>query len=160
MADASHGLSDVLRQMADSPGAPRSASPARQEAVDQTPAELAAAEPIDDESGERVGAAQARPAAARRPVHPAPADPSAGLKMLAVPVLLAVGLLLMVPGCWAVLRLLGVDVPLSDRPNVDVMAKVMLTCLPIAAILLAGAGFFYAQARAARKPQGRAPRRA
>ena len=77
------------------------------------------------------------------------ADPSHSLKATAVPILITVGVALMIPGMWAVLRLSGAEWVWSySRENSRAMAFVMLMCWPIAIILFGGAWIFYRQIQA------------
>ncbi|MAE61906.1 MAG: hypothetical protein CMJ49_11190 [Planctomycetaceae bacterium] len=69
------------------------------------------------------------------------------LKRTAVPILITVGVLLLIPGFWALAVLAGLSVPLADQGDADTMAWVFLCCLPISAILLVGAVVFYQQNR-------------
>lgn len=65
--------------------------------------------------------------------------PAANLKAVFAPVFLTLGVLMLLPGIWAVLVLLGQDVWMSKAQGVDTMAKIMLVCWPVAIGLLAGA---------------------
>jgi len=61
--------------------------------------------------------------------------------------LATIGLLLLIPATWAVLLLVGVDVPRSHRADSRDMAVAMLACWPISLALLASAVLFFSQVR-------------
>jgi hypothetical protein len=175
MPEASDGLSDVLRQMAENPDAKPEpdAGQALPDGVVHAEGEddLLVGE-VDDESGDIVASssggngaappeatsaarAAARPGAASRTYRPS-GPPSPGLKAVAVPVLLTVGVLLLIPGVWAILLLCGADVWKSDDSSAKSVALIMLLCWPIAACLLAAAAvYLYQIQRAQREYQDR-----
>lgn len=76
---------------------------------------------------------------------PAGRDANHGLKAAAVPVLITVGLLLLIPGVWSLLILTGTWE--SPREDAKTMAVAMLATWPIALSMFAGAGFFWWQIR-------------
>lgn len=122
MGDGAGGLSDVLRRMAEGEPARPSAARARSASAEAPPV------------------SEARPVAPRSaPRRPPAAHGNDSLKAAAVPVCLTVAALLLVPATWAVLVLAGADVWRSDWPSARSMAAAMLTCLPLAAALAAGA---------------------
>jgi len=96
---------------------------------------------IDDESGDAVAAApQSSPPPSRRRTPPK-RKPTGGMKGVAIPVLITVGGLLLIPAIWAALLLAGaID---SQREGAQTMAYAMLACWPIALILFAAAGFYF-----------------
>jgi hypothetical protein len=117
---------------------------------------------VDDESGEVIGAApgdvaDASTAAAASSPATTSARPRPGrkarsrhgskqtnpLKAIGAPILITVGLLMLIPGIWSVLYLMGSVT--STKDNADLMAYVMLSCWPIAAILVASGIFFAVQ---------------
>lgn len=67
------------------------------------------------------------------------------LKATAAPLLATVGVLLLIPGIWSVLLLMGVGVPGSQRQDARPMAAVMLVSWPIALFLIAAAVSFFVQ---------------
>ncbi|MAE64535.1 MAG: hypothetical protein CMJ18_09725, partial [Phycisphaeraceae bacterium] len=88
------------------------------------------------------GAAPYRAETLRRPV-----TTGFDLKAFAVPVLLTVGLLLLIPAVWGTLLLAGFEVWASGREGAVTMAKAMLVCWPIALVLLGSAAFYAMQLR-------------
>lgn len=72
---------------------------------------------------------------------------SADLKRLAVPILVTVGVLLLIPGLWSIATLIGLNVPLSDQSDARLMAWIFLFSLPLSACLMMGAIVFYQQSR-------------
>jgi hypothetical protein len=89
-------------------------------------------------SARRTGAARAR--------KPNP------VKAVAIPVLITVGLLLLIPGIWSVLLLAGVEVWNSRAPGAQRMAVVMLIASwPMSICLLGGAALFFHQLRSEQK---------
>lgn len=58
---------------------------------------------------------------------------------------LVLGMLLVLPGLWAVGLLANLPVPMAGRANADAVAYLMLLCWPIAAILVGGALFYAKQ---------------
>lgn len=128
------GLSDVLRNLARGEATP----PSRPEDVASPPlAKPASAAP------------PAAPDVRRPPARSPERDP---FHVLAVPVLLAVGALLLVPGVWAVAVLMGFDVWRADEPGAAKMALVMLACLPLGLMLFGGAWWFSRPAPKNRRP--------
>src|SRR5687768_959396 len=105
-----------------------------------------------DEIAAEVGGAEAdefdfardpaRPVGYRRPVPQASGD---GLKAIAIPILATVGVLLLVPGVWAILLLSGAQVWSSHRSSARPMALAMLVCWPIALALFGAAMMFFKQ---------------
>ncbi len=71
------------------------------------------------------------------------------LKKVAVPMLITVGVLLMIPGLWALLVLGGVEIFGSTKQGARGMAMVMLLCWPIALLLIFGAFYFIVELRRA-----------
>lgn len=102
---------------------------------------------LGESKGKMVGAqASIVPSpASRRPRPPVKRDANHGLKAAAVPILITVGVLLMIPGIWSLLILTGVWE--SPREDAKTMAVAMLATWPIAASIFAGAGFFWWQIR-------------
>jgi uncharacterized membrane protein YqjE len=79
---------------------------------------------------------------------------------MAVPALLAVAALMLVPGLWGLAVLTGLDVWGHARSNVTSVAMAMLAAWLIAASLFFGAWHFRRQARQAKaKPTPRSPQR-
>lgn len=106
--------------------------------------------PGSSEDAPRPPLAKPASSAARRPAPRAPQrDP---LHVLAVPVLLTVGVLLFVPGAWAVAVLAGFDVWRADEPGATKMAAVMLACLPLGLVLFGGAWWFSRPRNRPRRP--------
>lgn len=63
---------------------------------------------------------------------------------------IVLGMLLLIPGLWGILVLVGVPVPMSGGTGTggissNVMAAIMLVCIPVAAALIWGAVFFHKQ---------------
>jgi len=90
----------------------------------------------------------ARPASSRRPASgrggnrkPANHD----LKRTAIPILLTVGGLLLIPGIWAVCLMLGLEVPRHDDPQANQVALGMLITWPLSLCMIGGAIFFWMQ---------------
>ena len=171
----SESLSDVLRDMADSPPKPSqtsnsdddptapasdqeetpdgfnsdepdppaaSASPAQAAIDDEDDDEEMVVVELDDESGEAVGqAVEPAPRSSPRRRTPPRRKPTGGMKGVAVPVLITVGGLLLIPAVWAALLLAGAVT--SEREGAQTMAYAMLACWPIALILFAAAGFYF-----------------
>ncbi len=152
------GLSDVLRDMAEgnhakpAPGAGQTTPgrpPTGAAHDDLMPGE------IDDESGEVLGVAMLtdQPTAFTAGNRPAARTPSRhvprgghpdGLKAIMLPVFGTVGLLLLIPGVWALLILGGVEALVPEGRAIEdaqQMAYFMLIALPMALILLAAAGY-------------------
>lgn len=177
MPDATGGLSDVLRQMAD--GEPTSDNMPQQsdlaptepdnESVDQAD-DTALAAAMEDEAGDVIGESTAsttpkaaasptpeptrtapqaapRPAVSRRPA----ASNTHQLKATAAPVLVTVGILMLIPAVWAVAILLGIPVWHSQRDGAGQMAIAMMVCWPIALALIAGGIWFFIQVTAEKK---------
>lgn len=138
LANALHNLSADSRQEASPPAA-------EQEQDDAFDAELVEAE-VDDESGQVLATT---PAPAPRPISRTPfrtkPPSSGGLKAVASPVLITVGLLMLIPAVWAVLFLSGSIT--SDKHDARVMAFVMLACWPIAIALIGGGVWFIFQVK-------------
>jgi hypothetical protein len=85
----------------------------------------------------RPAKAKAKATAARRS--------TGGLKALAVPILVTLGLLMLLPAVWGTLMLIGVEVPASDRDGATLMAAFMLVCWPIALAMFGIAGVLFRQ---------------
>ncbi len=99
------------------------------------------------------------PTPGARPMGRSRAKQGGGGKAVMAPILVTLGLLLLVPGVWAIGTLLGMEWWLFDQPKVKVMAAAMLISWPIALILM-GAGVVYmrqamkAKKKAEREQQG------
>lgn len=75
-----------------------------------------------------------RPRAAPRPKLRRPTK----LHHTGVKLCLIIGMLLLIPGLWAVGILLGLNVPMAYRTSARSMAYFMLVCWPVAAALIGG----------------------
>lgn len=113
-------------------------------------AALAAQEPRGDSGLRARPSPSARRASAKKNTN------NEQFKALSAPVLITVGGLLLVPAIWAVLLLTGQTVWASDRPNAQLMAKVMLVCWLIAIPLMAAGFTFGVQVLLARRARQRA----
>ena len=104
---------------------------------------------VEDDAEQEEAAEQFDFTPSPRSSHPRPVvkreDPNQSLKAVAIPLLITIGALLLVPAVWAVLILCGAHVWRWENPNAKAMALVMLMCWPIAGILIAAAVFFYKQ---------------
>lgn len=68
--------------------------------------------------------------------RPPPRKKSHDMKATAIPLLITVGGLLLVPAIWGVLVLVGAGVPGAGREDSGMMAGMMLGCWPIALCLI------------------------
>lgn len=73
------------------------------------------------------------------------------LKLMAVPALIGVGFLLMLPGIWSILILLDREVIGYDSSGAKNMAYAMLAAWPLSLFMFAGAGFFFWQVQRMKK---------
>ena len=97
-----------------------------------------------------AGTAPARPSRVKR------GKPAADLRATAVPILITVGLLLLVPAVWGVLVLLDYPVPLADRPDALGVARAAAWAgFPLAGVLLLAAAGFAAAVIMGRGKPGR-----
>ncbi len=94
-----------------------------------------------------AGSASSPTTATRRSSSPRGAKkaPNHDLKRTAIPILITVGVLLMVPGLWAVGQMLGFAVPRHEDPKAGQMALAMLITWPMSLCMIAGAVFFWVQ---------------
>ena len=81
----------------------------------------------------------------KKTTRPRSSKANQGLKATAAPLLGTVGVLLLIPGVWAVLTLSGMNVAGSAREDAQAMAWAMLVCWPIAICLLVTAIIFFVQ---------------
>ena len=118
--------------------------------VEGTAAEVESSGPAETGNAEALAA---RSAAVRRSSRAragrASTSATNDLKKVAVPMLITVGLLLMIPGLWALLVLGGVEIFGSAKQGARGMAMVMLLCWPIALLLIFGAFYFIVELRRA-----------
>ncbi len=177
MSQSDSGLSDALRQMADSeeevPG-DASSSPDAEAAPRDLPEdgdeEIVVAE-VEDESGEVVariqepasmaGATASAGGSAQRPMarvqmpvgapraRITPKPQGDGLKAFAAPIVLVVGVLLLVPGIWSLLVLTGAMQ--SEQEGATGMAMMMLVSWPVSFCLLVAGAVMFVQVRAGKK---------
>jgi hypothetical protein len=93
-----------------------------------------------------VGVEAGPTATVRKPV---PRRRSDGGKAMAVPVLLTLGVLMLVPAVWSLLHLTGLRV--DEAANADIMALFMLVCWPLALFLIGSAAVMLRQLRRGRR---------
>jgi len=106
-----------------------------------------AAPPVEVDLDAFTDAVATAPKPRPRPVSAKAAAPPSSLQSTSIPILMTVGLLLQVPGVWAVMVKMGKEVPGSDRAEAATMANVMLMCMPLGLILISGAVYFFIQVR-------------
>lgn len=162
MGNAAGGLSDALRQLSEGvqelpveddeqDGAMdletakkpqrKSTSKAKSSASQAQAASAATTRPSS-----RSASASSAGGASRQPSAKRIAESSnLKIKQIAVPVLIATGILLMLPGIWGILVLLDWEVIGFDRPGARLIAVAMLLAWPLALFMFGGAGFFYWQ---------------
>lgn len=87
----------------------------------------------------RTGGGSVAGARPRREAGPTP------VAKFTVKACLVLGMLLVVPGLWAIGLLANLPVPMAEKGNADAVAYLMLLCWPIAAILIGGALFYARQ---------------
>jgi hypothetical protein len=166
------GISDVLREMAEgqqpAPRAERdreSSSPPRpakavpqakpvrppgqsQAGAERTPAARHAAGQPVPARGSSAAAVAARPATSAR-------KPATGLKRHASVVLLAGAVVTLLPAIWALLFYAGVPVFERARQEPESASRMalamLLACVPVALLLLAGAVWYHLQHAAAKR---------
>lgn len=152
--------SEALRALAENPQPAKAsrqdaASPQAADPADPAdPQEFDIQAEVDDESGEMIAQIdfqEEEPAAAapRRTVIRRP--PPDNLKAVAAPVLITVGLLLLIPGCWSLMWFTGLAGEQNDPEESRMMAILMLAAWPIAACLLGAGVFYFKQHRKARQ---------
>lgn len=156
MSHAPGGLSDALRDLADG---------VQELPIEQDDHEYhAEPEPATQRSTSRQASSTARRPAARaassttrRPAGASRSSSSTAsnikLKLMAVPALVGVGLLLLLPGIWSILIILDREVIGYDSDGAKTMAYAMLASWPLALFMFAGAGFFFWQVQRAKKEQ-------
>lgn len=157
MSHAPGGLSDALRDLADG---------VQELPIEQDDHEYhATPEPATKRSSTSSSAASSRrtaqrPAttATRRPANSTRSSGSAHasnmkLKLMAVPALVGVGLLLLLPGIWSILIILDREVIGYNSDGAKTMAYAMLSSWPLALFMFAGAGFFFWQVQRMKKDQ-------
>jgi hypothetical protein len=81
------------------------------------------------------------------------------LKSMAVPALLAVGGLMLIPGLWSLAILADLEVWRSNKPGAQTVAMAMLLCWPIAGCLIFGAWHYHQQVRKAKANAQQRPSR-
>ncbi len=86
-----------------------------------------------------AGPVPATPVVRRRRPHRQQVD--RGLRRLLILPLAVLGLLLTVPGAWALAVLVGIAVPMAERPDAANIATAMIVALPIAVSLFVAALF-------------------
>lgn len=75
-----------------------------------------------------------------------------GLQGAAIPALIAIGLIMLLLGVWAILYQAGVeDMPMTDRTNAQQLGIIGLLGLPLSLCLFAGAAFYFFQYRKAKR---------
>ncbi|MEX0775839.1 MAG: hypothetical protein WD042_09025 [Phycisphaeraceae bacterium] len=128
---------------------------------------------VEDESGELLGQAQepapSRSSRPQRSAAPAytrtsigatpspsvrtrgrrPTQDTGGIKAMAVPVVITVGVLLIIPGIWALMALMGIAS--TEREGATGMALLMLIAWPISFCLLAAGVVMFMQLQTAKK---------
>ncbi len=82
---------------------------------------------------------------------------NAKLKRVGVPLILSLGVVMLLPGCWAIAQLAGFEVFKHDDAKAGQMAYAMLTTFPLSLALIAGAIYIHITAR--RQPQAQARKR-
>ena len=83
-----------------------------------------------------------------RTAMPKNVAPPSSLQSTSIPVLITVGLLLLGPGVWSVLILLGkTEIPGGEREDAKKMASLFWICLPMGLLLITGALYFLVQVR-------------
>jgi hypothetical protein len=101
-------------------------------------------DPAESAPARSRGAASARTAARRGGARRSSRKGgNTELKRLAIPALLIVAGLMLIPGLWALGVLGGVAVWQSNKAGAQTVAGAMLLCWPIAAFLVFGAWYYY-----------------
>jgi len=77
------------------------------------------------------------------------------LKRTAIPILLTVGVVLLIPGIWAVCLLIGLEVPRHNEPDAKQVALAMLITWPLSLCMIGGAIFFLMQTRGGKPNAGK-----
>lgn len=93
-----------------------------------------------------VGTATPKPRP--RTAMPKQAPPPSSLQATSIPVLITVGLLLLIPGVWALLIILGkTNIWRGDHEDARKMANLFVAGLPLGLLLISGAVYFLIQVR-------------
>lgn len=145
MADSS-GLSDALRNLADSEGSAAAPAPRKEKVASPPPSSEEEDDMLvaEEDEPETTTAMSSAPAVARRRA-PAPVATSHTLKEVGACLFTTFSVLMLIVAAWGTLILMGFEIWRSDQPGARTMAQVSQVFYPLALIGLGYSALLFIQ---------------